>query len=215
MVRAKEGKPRNPNPPYSGQSVSSAYLHFFHTTLTYRHFMMKAWNLASQSTRLMIMENAFTYLGSWWCQTCRKIRNLEEKVSWPNRDLNPGALKWKSDALWPTPAMANPNRLEGHIFEKSPFWGPKFGLFLKFLSILLQNSVFQIQQNCRIGELQEPHAVRGPRVGHGWPTPWGPLNNQQTLTFFKLLSQNFKLGNQDLKFTKFHYPVFDIFQYKF
>ncbi len=30
------------------------------------------------------------------------------------------------------PAMANPNRLEGHIFEKSPFWGPKFGLFLKF-----------------------------------------------------------------------------------
>jgi hypothetical protein len=28
-------------------------------------------------------------------------------------------------------AMANPNRLEGHIFEKSSFWGPKFGLFLK------------------------------------------------------------------------------------
>ncbi len=30
-----------------------------------------------------------------------------------------------------SPAMANPNRLEGHIFEKSPFWGPKFGFFLK------------------------------------------------------------------------------------
>jgi hypothetical protein len=27
--------------------------------------------------------------------------------------------------------MANPNRLEGHTFEKSPFWGPKFGFFLK------------------------------------------------------------------------------------
>jgi hypothetical protein len=29
------------------------------------------------------------------------------------------------------PAMANPNRLEGHIFENTPFWGPKIGFFLR------------------------------------------------------------------------------------
>ncbi len=36
--------------------------------------------------------------------------------------------------------MANPNRLEGHTFEKSSCWGVKSGLFLKIKSILLQNS---------------------------------------------------------------------------
>ncbi len=35
-------------------------------------------------------------LQKWW--------NIEEKFLWPNRDLNPGKLKWKSDALWPTPS---------------------------------------------------------------------------------------------------------------
>jgi hypothetical protein len=35
-------------------------------------------------------------LQKWW--------NIEEKFLWPNRDSNPGTLKWESDALWPTPS---------------------------------------------------------------------------------------------------------------
>ncbi len=40
----------------------------------------------------------------WW--------NIEEKFLWPNRDLNPGTLKWESDALWPTPSepLSSKNR---------------------------------------------------------------------------------------------------------
>jgi hypothetical protein len=68
----------------------------FSFTLTYRHLMTKAWNWASQLFLtddngkcfhqirvLMVLKFQI-----WW--------NFIEKFLWPNRDLSPGTLKWKS-----------------------------------------------------------------------------------------------------------------------
>ncbi len=63
-------------------------------------------------------------------------------------------------------AMADPNRLEGQIFEKSPFWGPKFGFFSKDLVDFAPKKHFS-------ESLDGPHrrasrAACGPRAA-GWP----------------------------------------------
>jgi hypothetical protein len=52
-------------------------------------------------------------------------------------------------------AMANPNRSEGHIFDESSVWGPKYGLPLKDL--------VNFSPKCDISKI-----IEGPRVGHGW-----------------------------------------------
>jgi hypothetical protein len=50
------------------------------------------------------------------------------------------------------PAIANPNRLKGQIFEKSSCWGPKCGRFIKILSIFLrQNNISETVDGSRNG----------------------------------------------------------------
>jgi hypothetical protein len=97
---SESGSPRIPTRHTQDQHVLSTF--HFHTnsfTLTCRHLMMKALKLSIMESQLLLTDDngkcfhlsrvlMVPKLQKWW--------NVEEKFLWPNRDSNPGTLKWKS-----------------------------------------------------------------------------------------------------------------------
>jgi hypothetical protein len=102
---------------------------------------MKKLNISWISLRSFMSYSCWKIIIEWY-EKIEYLRNLLKEfhelfmlenyhwLIWRNwiSHESPWGVSW---VIHVRAAMANPNRLEGLIFEKSPFWGPKFGFFLK------------------------------------------------------------------------------------
>jgi hypothetical protein len=137
------GSPRIPRP-----AILRTYMSYLHSTFIQTHShshtdasWWKLWNWASQLL-LMIMENAFTYRGSWWCQSCRNDEMLKKNSYYQTGIRTPEHWN-ESRTLYPlhhqNPQRSNPNYEKfKKSLKKSPpnisphsnlpldFWGGEF-----------------------------------------------------------------------------------------
>jgi hypothetical protein len=116
---SESGSPRIPRPAIHRTNMS--YLHStFIQTHSHSHTGISWWKLWNWAIQLFLTDHngkcfhlsrvlMVPKLQKWW--------NVEEKFLWPNRDSNPGTLKWKSDTLSCSPSEPR-NFSLGLAYEK-------------------------------------------------------------------------------------------------